>query len=315
VTAARQLDLPTLTLEQDDRTLTASFSDPPHHYMTGALLTDLDRLTAAVDADDTVGAVILTGAPGSFITHFDVEELLAGADRVGRAVPEVATRVGVRASQALARVPGGDRVAEALPAEGLETMRRFADVVLRIQRSGAVYLAAIGGPCGGGGLELVLSFDVRVAADTDVVLGLPEFLIGLTTSVGGQRLAQLLGPARALEMMLEGRLLEPAEALDRGLLNQVVPGDDLLPTVRGLAARYARRSRDTVAAQKRIFGEYAQLPPAQAVPRESAASLATITSPTTREALRRFVASAQENGGASPFLSDIDPWADGSATS
>jgi enoyl-CoA hydratase len=315
VTLARYLDLETLTLEQDDRTLTATFDDPPHHYMTGTLLADLDRLTTAIDDDDTVGAVILTGASDSFITHFDVEELLAGADRVGRAVPEVATRVGVRAAQALARVPGGDRVAEALPAEGLETMRRFADVVLRIQRSGAVYLAAIGGPCGGGGLELVLSFDVRVAADTDVVLGLPEFLIGLTTSVGGQRLAQLLGPARALEMMLEGRLLEPAEALDRGLLNQVVSRDDLLPTVRELAARYARRNRDTVAAQKRIFSEYALFPPAQALARESAASLATITSGATRDALRRFVTTAQRHGGASPFLTDIEPWVDGTATS
>jgi enoyl-CoA hydratase/carnithine racemase len=262
-----------------------------------------------------VGAVVLTGAPSSFITHFDVGELLEGADRVGRPVPEVATRAGVRAAQALQRVPGGAKVAETLPAEGLETMRRFADVVLRVQRSGAVYLAAIGGPCGGGGLELVLSFDVRVAADTDVVLGLPEFLIGLTTSVGGQRLVQLLGPARALEMMLEGRLLEPGEALEAGLLNRVVAPDDLLPTVHGLAARYARRSRETVAAQKRIFGEYALLPPAQALQRESAASLATITSGTTREALRRFVTTAQADGGASPFLTDIEPWAEGTATS
>ncbi len=315
MTPARHLDLPTLTLEQDDRTLTASFSDPPHHYMTGALLRDLDLLTTAVDDDATVGAVILAGGPGSFITHFDVEELLGGADRVGRSVPEVATRAGVRAAQALQRVPGGARVAENLPAEGLETMRRFADVVLRIQRSGAVYLAAIGGPCGGGGLELVLSFDVRVAADTDVVLGLPEFLIGLTTSVGGQRLVQLVGPARALEMMLEGGLLEPGEALDLGLLNRVVARDELLPTVRELATRYARRNRDTVAAQKRIFGEYAQLPPGQALHRESAASLATITASDTREALRRFVATQQDAGGASPFLTDIRPWVEGTATS
>lgn len=316
MTLARQLALQTLTLDQDDRTLTASFSNPPQNFMTGQLLHDLDQLTSAVEGDESVGSVILTGTPPRlFITHFDVAEMLAGAERVGRTVPEAATRTGVRAVQALQRVPGGGRMAEALPVQGLETMRRFAEVVLRIQRSGVVYLAAINGPCGGGGLELVLSFDVRIAADTDVVLGLPEFLIGLTTSVGGQRLIQLVGPARALEMMLEGRLLEPDEALAMGLVNRVVSHDELLGCARELAARYARRSRGTIAAQKRIFSEYALLPPAQALRRETAASLSTITSERTRQTLHGFVTVQREHSGASPFLVDIHPWVSGTAIS
>jgi enoyl-CoA hydratase/carnithine racemase len=118
-TLARDLELDTLTVEQDDRVLLVRFCDPPHNFMTARMQKDLDILTAAVDADISVGAVVLTGgAPKRYITHFDI--------------------------------------------------------------------AAIGGPCGGGGLEMSVCFDVRLAADDDAVgFILPELLIGLTTTVGG----------------------------------------------------------------------------------------------------------------------------------
>jgi enoyl-CoA hydratase len=68
-------------------------------------------------------------------------------------------------------------------------------------------------------------FDIRLAADDEAVgFILPELLIDLTTTVGGQRLAQLIGPARALEMMLEGRMYSPQEAHQMGLVNRLAPG-------------------------------------------------------------------------------------------
>jgi len=82
---ARDLDLDTLTVEQDDRVLVVRFCDPPHNFMTARMQKDLDILTAAVDADTTVGAVVLTGGvPKRYITHFDIAEILASAQRVGR---------------------------------------------------------------------------------------------------------------------------------------------------------------------------------------------------------------------------------------
>lgn len=311
---AAALSLDTLSLEQSGRTLTARYDNPPANFMTGGLLRDLDELTRAADRDDSVGALILTGAPSDrFITHFDVPELLEGSERAGRSKPEPMTRAGLRLVQAARYLPGGERAIEALPLEGALAMRRFAEVTLRIRRSGVVYIAAINGPCGGGGLELVLAFDLRIAADSDVVLGLPELLIGLTSSVAGQRLAQLMGPARALEMMLEGRLLDAREALDAGLLNRIVPRDDLIEVTSSLAERYARRSRSTVAAQKRILFEHSLRPPDESLQREAAASLAATTSPSTRRALRAFVAAQERLDGESPFLADMDPWAEGRA--
>lgn len=309
-----KLRLSTLRLEQTARTVVARFDNPPFNYMTAELLRDLDDLTAAADRDESVGAVILTGGPPDrFITHFDVAELLEGSERAGRSFAEPVTRAGLRVVEAANRLPGGDQAIERLPLEGAATMRRFADVALRIRGSGVVYIAAINGPCGGGGLELVLSFDVRLAADSGVVVGLPELLIGLTTSVGGQRLAQLMGPTRALEMMLEGRLLEPDEALEANLLSRLVPREELLGSARALAARWARRDRNVVAAQKRILFEHALEAPEECHRREAAASLAATTSEPTRRALRAFVAAQRRVGGDSPFLADIEPWVEGAA--
>src|SRR3984893_7243857 len=82
---ARDLELDTLTVEQEDRVLTVRFCDPPYNYMTARMQKDLDTLTAAVDSDVSVGAVVLTGGVSNrYITHFDIAEILAAAQRVGR---------------------------------------------------------------------------------------------------------------------------------------------------------------------------------------------------------------------------------------
>lgn len=310
---AAELELATLRLEQSERVLLARFSDPPFNFMSARLLDDLDMLTRAVEQDFSVGSVVLTGAgTDRFITHFDVGELLAGSERAGASFHEAVARWGVRALEAVQRLPGGEWAVRTLPVGGALTMRRFVAIASRIRRSGVVYLAAISGPCGGGGLELALSFDLRVAAQSSVLL-LPELLIGLTTSVGGQRLAELVGPARALEMALEGRPLDAATALATGLVNEVAPAEALVETTCARARRYASRNRATVAAQKRIFFEHSVRSPTDSLRHEAAASLAAATSERTRRALRVFVRAQRRAGGESPFLADLEPWADGRA--
>jgi enoyl-CoA hydratase/carnithine racemase len=72
MTAARDLALETLQLEQDGRVLTARFSNPPLNFMTTGFIRELDQLTSSVDRDPTVGAVVLTGGvEGRFLTHLD----------------------------------------------------------------------------------------------------------------------------------------------------------------------------------------------------------------------------------------------------
>src|SRR3954447_18577741 len=188
-TRACDLELDTLTVEQEDRVLVVRFCDPPHNFMTARMQKDLDTLTTAVDDDTSVGAVILTGgAPKRYITHFDIADILAAASRVARPLSGE-SRLNLLLDLDVAGDAPGGQALERTPISQFLSVPRFNQVVLRIMRSPAVYIAAIGGPCGGEGLEMSVCFDVRLADDDAIGFILPELLIGLTTTVGGQRLA------------------------------------------------------------------------------------------------------------------------------
>lgn len=308
------LKLETIRIEQAGRVVTAYVADPPFNYMTARMQADLDVLSRAVDDDPSVGAVVLTGGvDGRFITHFDISDILESAQRARVAFGEGQVRGLIRALEAAAQIPQGTRLVEKTPLSGLLNVTRFNEVVLRIMRSPAVWIAAINGPCGGGGLEMSVCFDVRIAADTGTGFILPELLIGLTTTVGAQRLVQLVGPARALEIMLEGRVYTADEMLGMGVLGRVVPSDQLLDEALAVAHRYARRPRNTVAAQKRIFNEYALMPPAESFRHESAAQVAGILSGPAPQALTKWIDMQHDCDGDSVFLRNLEPWTDGTA--
>jgi enoyl-CoA hydratase len=309
----RDLQLQTLTVDQDGRVLTVRVVAPPYNFMTAQMHRDFDALTRAVDADDSVGAVVVTGGiEKRYITHFDIADILAAAERSERSVSEQTLRNVARGVDALSALPGGEHALEHSPLTGLLGLNRFSNLVLRIMRSPAAYIAAIGGPCGGGGLEMSVAFDVRLAADDDAVgFILPELLIGLTTTVGGQRLAQLIGPARALEMLLEGRMYSGKEALEMGLIRRLVPPESLVREAQELGARYAQRNRNNIAVQKRIFNEDYLLPPAESLRREAAANAAGILSGPAPHALRAWVDMQQKGTGDSVFLADLEPWMQG----
>jgi enoyl-CoA hydratase/carnithine racemase len=280
--------------------------------MTARMQMDLDSLTTAVDDDTSVGAVILTGGvPKRYITHFDIAEILAAASYVARPISGEALLNLLLDIDVAGGVPGGEKALERTPISQFLSVPRFNQVVLRIMQSPAVYIAAIGGPCGGAGLEMSVCFDVRMAADDESVgFILPELLIGLTTTVGGQRLAQLIGPARALEMMLEGRMYSPQEAHHMGLVNRLVAPDDLIDEAKELGARYARRNRNTIAAQKKVFNENLVLNPAEGLRNESAANVSTILSGPAPQALKKWL-DMQRTDGESVFLTDLQAWIQG----
>ncbi len=177
-------------------------------------------------------------------------------DEIRVAAEEAATRADVKAVV----VYGGERVfAAGADIKQMETMS-YTDMV---DRSGALQesltavsripkpvIAAITGYALGGGCELALACDFRVVAD-DAKLGQPEILLGIIPGAGGtQRLARLVGPAKAKDIIFSGRFLDAQEALAIGLADKVVPAGEVYAVARDWAATFVGAASYAVRAAK-----------------------------------------------------------------
>ena len=112
----------------------------------------------------------------------------------------------------------------------------------RLERSSKPIIAAINGFALGGGLELALACHIRIASDT-ARMGLPEVSLGVIPGYGGtQRLPQIVGKGKALEMILTARMVGSEEALSCGLVNQVVSSDGLLEAAQKMAGQIMKNS-------------------------------------------------------------------------
>ncbi|MEV0248586.1 enoyl-CoA hydratase-related protein [Nocardia sp. NPDC050712] len=316
MTRAADLALDTIELEQDGRVVTAAIVAPPLNFVTTAVVRDLDRLTAAVDADTSVGAVVLTGGlPGRFLTHADPRALTGMIELPHPFVPARVAAPLLRAGTLALRIPGAadavERVGGGLGA-GLVWGYRWKRTTLRMNRSGVVYLAAINGPALGGGHEIALACDLRYAADAEHVrFGQIESLANLIPGGGGtQRLIRLVGAAKAIELTLEGAPISAAEAHRLGLIHHLVDPEQLLTETRTTAARLAARNPVVVAEAKRAiyFGTDKSL--SRALDAEQAAFVSTGTTPAaTRTTLAFF--DDLDRLGDTPFLADPKPWING----
>jgi enoyl-CoA hydratase/carnithine racemase len=151
-------------------------------------------------------------------------------------------------------------------------------------------IAAVRGFALGGGFELVLACDLVVAAD-NARFGLPEPRLGLAPGGGGtQRLPRIVGLARALEVLLAGRVLTGQEAYDWGIANRVVPKEDLEAAAEELALAMLRLAPDALATIKRIAREGLALPLPDALTLEQDETAQLITTPDALEGIAAFVA-------------------------
>jgi enoyl-CoA hydratase len=248
----------TLRTERDGRVLTVLIDAPPHNFMGRRMVEELDALTRSIARDRSLRAVVLTGArEGLFVTHYEIGEILAGAEGLGPPPPRAAATGAVRFAGVIRHTPVARGLVERTPLRGLLELHRVHDLFRRMNRSDKVFLAAINGPATGGGCELALACDLRYMADDgNLRIGLPEMTIGLPPGAGGsQRLTRAVGASRAIELMLEGRTLTPAEAHSLGLVHRLAPAASLRSLVIATAHRLARRSPEAVAALKRSVHE------------------------------------------------------------
>ncbi len=125
--------------------------------------------------------------------------------------------------------------------ERVMTVLHAQEILLKIERTPKIFVAAISGHALGGGLEIALACDFRFAAEGEFRIGLPEVTLGLLPGNGGtQRLTRLVGRTRALDMMITNQQINTARALEIGLVDRVFPVDQLLDSTVAYVAELAR---------------------------------------------------------------------------
>jgi len=212
-------------------------------------------------ADPAVRVVVLTGGmPGKFITHYSVEELAALA-----------------ADHATMR------------ALGLGLNHGYHELLRSLRDLPKPIVVALNGDTMGGGFELSLSCDIRIASAGDYRIGLPEVTLGILPGGSGtQRLSRLLGAGRAIDFILRGRICRPEEALQIGLVHEVAP--DSLARARALAADLAQLSPVAIAEIKRAVYRGSDAPLDAGLTLESESFMATMFSPEGLATMREYVA-------------------------
>ena len=223
---------------------TVTMSNPPRHTMTAAMVTGLDAAVASLEDDEAVRVVVLTGGgDGVFIAHYEVNELASSAER---------QRARAESTGAPDATPTGDARAR------LHPLNR---VMRRLESMPKITIAAMNGNAAGGGFELALACDFRLLADGPFRVGLPETGVGIIPGAGGtQRLTHLLGVARALDLILHGTRMTPAEAHALGLVSRLLPIESFHDDVAAFAATLARRAPIALAAAKESIRCGVELP-------------------------------------------------------
>ena len=192
--------------------------------LNDTLMDELGAALLAFDADDAIGCIVLTGSERAFA---------AGADIGGMA-------------------PFGfvDAYTKGLISRNWETMRRVRKPVI----------AAVAGFALGGGCEVAMMCDIVIAADT-AKFGQPEIKLGIIPGAGGtQRLPRAVGKAKAMDLVLTGRMMDAAEAERAGLVSRVVPAAELMATALAAAETICGLSGPSVMMAKEAIDQAYETP-------------------------------------------------------
>jgi enoyl-CoA hydratase len=207
-------------VETDQSVATIRLDRPPMNALNAQVQGEIAAAAAQVGQDPAIRAVILYGGEKVFAAGADIKEM-----------------------------------AEASYGQMAADTRRLQDSFTAVAKIPKPVVAAVTGYALGGGLELALCADFRVAGEKAQV-GQPEILLGVIPGAGGtQRLPRLVGPARAKDIVYTGRFVPAQEALAIGLVDRVVPDADVYQAARDLVSRYAAGPAAALRAAKQAIDE------------------------------------------------------------
>jgi len=243
-----------VTAEVKDRVGWITMDRPPANSYDAAFLEELDRCVGEVAEAEVAVAVIRSASDKFFSAGADVKAFL-----------------------------------ERSPEDNMVMCRRAHRVLGRFADEAPLFVAAIAGHALGGGYEIALACDIRIAAEGRYRIGLPEVTLGLLPGTGGtQRLPRLIGRGRALELMTTGRTVGPAEAERIGMVDRLVPAAEFDQTVAELAAGLAAGAPLAIAAITRVVNDGLERSLEEALERELQELAALFASEDAREGMTAF---------------------------
>jgi enoyl-CoA hydratase len=258
---------------------------------------ELFALVESADRDPDVRAVVLTGVhPRRFISHAD----LAWLQEDGSVIPPVGrgvTSLVAHIAHQVGRTKLTRWAAGKTPLKGAVQLDRMHRTLSRMTTSSTIFVAALNGSALGLGAEIAWACDLRLMADGENFIGQLEILLGFPPGSGGtQRLAGLIGAHRALLAILEGRPYPAAEALEIGMIDEIVPAEQLLSRAVERARHLAARPTRAIGAVKRAVNLGSSQPVAEGLHRESAEFLSSLTQPQAQGIMLAYLRATAEAG-------------------
>jgi enoyl-CoA hydratase len=246
-------------VETDGRVAIVTLDHPPVNALSSKLLEELEEEYNRLDADDEVRAIVLRGeGEKAFVAGADITEFPAMREQI-------------------------EEAAESGSARGIQKL------AARMDAGRTPVVAAIHGYCLGGGLELAMACDIRIAAD-DAQLGQPEIKLGLIPGGGGtQRLPRLVGPGRAMLLNLTGEFIDAETAYAWGLVEKVVPAAEVDEAAVALAVQIAAQSPHAVAVLRELARTTRDLPLEEGLRREADGFVRCLRSEDGAEGVAAFI--------------------------
>lgn len=248
------IELTCLILEREEGFAIVRLHRPAAlNALNTAMMDELSAVIPALDADPGIHAIILTGSDKAFAAGADIKEM---------------------AEKTFAQAVGEDFIT------------RNWEAVTRCRKP---VIAAVAGYALGGGCELAMMCDIILAAET-ARFSQPEITLGIPPGAGGtQRLPRAVGKARAMEMILTGRMMNAEEAERAGLVSRVVPADKLLDEARAVAAKIASLPPVAVQLAKELVNAAYETPLAQGIRQERRTFHAAFATADQKEGMAAFI--------------------------